>query len=314
MGSTLARLRDMNGDGVSEALVGSPTDTSASSLGPGSFSIHSGIDGRLLITEASKSSGQALGAALCACDDMDGDGREDFAVASLGGKGAVQIYHAENPESGLGLSLTTLADQNRDGLPDTIVGLPGRGLLEVHSGKDGSLLSTIAPNDRGVGFGRSLDLADVNRDLERDLAVGGDPAGVGVYSLRTPALLFNPGSWPVQQGGLQTWEISAGQLHAGKVYMVLGSLSGVSPGIRLGSLDIPLNPDDYTNFSLTYANQTPLLLSRGYLDLSGKAKAGFLLPPLPLSLKGLVFHHAYLVLGFSLNFEFASNPVPLLLR
>ena len=314
MGSSLALLQDLDGDAIPEYLVGAPTDTSAKVPGPGSFSIHSGIDGRRLVESRSTIVGRALGSALACAGDMDGDGRPDFAVASLGGTGSVEVFHAENPESGFGTSLRALPDQDQDGLPEILVGLPARGSIRIHAGKGGTLLDTITPAEPIPGFGRCLDLADINRDEAADLAVGSDGAGVRIYSLQTPSLLATPNSWPIEKGGLQTFTLSAGAVHAGKIYMVLGTLSGVSPGVRVGTLDIPLNPDFYTTFSLAWPNQAPLIASHGYLDLTGEAKAGLLLPPLAASLKGLVFHHAYLVLGFSLRFEFASNPVPLLLR
>ncbi len=314
MGTSLSLLADLDGDGLPEWLAGAPTDSSAAKLGPGSLSIHSGGSGRWLIQESGSGASQALGADVVAAGDLDGDGREDLAVSSLGGKGALAFYHADPPDSGFATVLHSLADQNADGLPETLIALPGHGRILIRSGKNGALLSSLSPKDRSWGFGRSLYLADLNVDGAQELAVGGDAAGVDIYSLRSPAFLADPGTLPVSKGGFQAWQISAGKSHAGKLYMVLGSLSGVSPGVRLGSLLIPLNPDAYTSFSLTWPNQAPFLWSRGFLDLAGKAQAGLLLPPLDASLKGLVFHHAFVVLGFSFRFEFASNPVPLLLR
>ena len=61
---------------------------------------------------------------------------------------------------------------------------------------------------------------------------------------------------------------------------------------------------------------SPALLQNtvGLLDPAGRGQAAIVVPPLPLSLLGLQFHHAFLVQDpVTLQFQFASNAVPLTL-
>ena len=93
-------------------------------------------------------------------------------------------------------------------------------------------------------------------------------------------------------------------------YVLLGSLSGTTPGIPIGLLVLPLNPDAYLTFTLTSPNTPPLGNSLGLLDAFGEAAASFTIPPgSSPALAGLTLHHAYVVFGPMV--VFASNPVPL---
>jgi hypothetical protein len=99
-------------------------------------------------------------------------------------------------------------------------------------------------------------------------------------------------------GGIQHLALDAGHLQAGNAYIVLGSLSGTSPGISLpGRQILPLNPDGYLRRTLLGARD-PLFDSVGILNAAGHAEASFVLPPqAPPYLNGLTFHHAFVVLS-----------------
>jgi hypothetical protein len=93
------------------------------------------------------------------------------------------------------------------------------------------------------------------------------------------------------------------------LYLVLGSSSGIEPGLAtLGTL-LPLNPDAYLMFTLTQAGQDPLLGTIGALAPAGTAQAKLVLAPglLP-ALVGLHFDHAALVMDLDQgNAVFASE-------
>ncbi|MEM7306272.1 MAG: right-handed parallel beta-helix repeat-containing protein [Planctomycetota bacterium] len=76
-------------------------------------------------------------------------------------------------------------------------------------------------------------------------------------------------------------------------YWVLGSLSGTSPGLALGGLTLPLNPDAY--FALTAKlpqPEPPLSGFAGALDTAGEAAASFAPAGLGLPV-GLAVDHAF---------------------
>jgi len=83
-------------------------------------------------------------------------------------------------------------------------------------------------------------------------------------------------------------------------YLILGTLSGTTPGLRRGRLTLPLNPDAFTHTTLVRADDPALLPgTRGKLDRAGRAEGGFVEPPreLMLALVGRRVDWAALVLG-----------------
>jgi hypothetical protein len=115
----------------------------------------------------------------------------------------------------------------------------------------------------------------------------------------------------ISAGGTQPLCINAGPAHAGKLYWTLGSLAGTSPGFALGGLQVPLNYDVYTQFTLLHPNLAPLTNGFGVLDASGRASAQFSLPPgIAPTLVGLVVNHAYGVIAGSTAVA-VSNPLAL---
>ena len=100
---------------------------------------------------------------------------------------------------------------------------------------------------------------------------------------------------------------------AGKSYLFAGTLSGTSPGLALGGLTIPLNPDAYTTLSLNAASAPPVVDGAGTLDFEGTGAAILQIATAqPAPLVGLTLHHAAVVLGSS-GVEAVSNALPLTL-
>ena len=132
----------------------------------------------------------------------------------------------------------------------------------------------------------------------------------------TQSLTVNPSTVSIAAGGTQTFTLNAGTQHGTRLYWIFGSVTGTTPGVNLGSaigtVNIPLNPDIWTDIMITQANTLTLVNTKATLDASGKAKAAFRIPPFNIpSAIGLVFYHAYLVYDANNNFYMASNPVPL---
>ena len=106
--------------------------------------------------------------------------------------------------------------------------------------------------------------------------------------------------------------------NASRLYWIFGSVTGTSPGVTLGSavgsVNIPLNPDVWTDITIAQANTRLLTKTKGTLDATGKGSASLNVPRTNISAAiGVKFYHGYLVYDQSFNFYMASNPVELVL-
>lgn len=125
-----------------------------------------------------------------------------------------------------------------------------------------------------------------------------------------------PSTISVATGGAQAWLLDAGSANRGRLYWVMGSLSGTFPGVTLasgvGSVTMPLNPDYWTQATLALANTPALTNSRGVLDSAGQAQATLNVPAITNpSAIGVALDHAYLVFDARSNYYLASNAVTL---
>lgn len=117
-------------------------------------------------------------------------------------------------------------------------------------------------------------------------------------TIQAATLTASPATISVSAGGQQDFTLAAGAAAAGLPYLLAGSLSGTVPGFAVGGFTVPLNPDDYFTYTLSFPNVFPLSNSSGLLDASGAASASLTLPGgLPPSLAGLIAEHAYAVVG-----------------
>ena len=91
---------------------------------------------------------------------------------------------------------------------------------------------------------------------------------------RALALVTDDHTISLSAGGTVTFGLAAGSAHAGHVHALLGSLSGIAPGVALGGVTLPLNPDAYMLFTLATPGP-PLTGGIGILDATGAATASF---------------------------------------
>ena len=133
-----------------------------------------------------------------------------------------------------------------------------------------------------------------------------DPISPGDLNTDTDSL-------SVTNGGFQTFLLDAGVGRAGDFYLLLGSLSGTSPGLPIAGADVlPLNLDGYFGFTLASPNTGPLVNTFGLLDATGHAEARLNINPGVLgALAGASVHHAYVAFDLSLVVSRVSNPVQL---
>lgn len=111
----------------------------------------------------------------------------------------------------------------------------------------------------------------------------------------------------VATGGTASFTINIGPNYGGHDYLVLGSLSGTSPGINLpGGVHLPLNWDTFLTFTIVNAGSAVLPNSIGVLDSTGSSWAKLVIPgPLDPGLIGLAMDFSTLLAKGP--FTFASN-------
>ncbi len=147
-------------------------------------------------------------------------------------------------------------------------------------------------------------------------------SGLGVYTgglswmfRRDRSLCANTHTVSVQKGGRQEFNFNVGLENAGRSYIILGSMSGTTPGMLLpGGLSLALAPDAY--FQKTKNPDERLFEGfAGQLSSHGAMCASLTVPQLSdPGLAGLTLHHVAIV-GNGLNEAvFVSNPVSLHLR
>ena len=108
-------------------------------------------------------------------------------------------------------------------------------------------------------------------------------------------------------GGTVNLALDATTANANRYYLVLGSSSGTSPGIPLGTSILPLNYDWLMDFTLIYPNSSMFANTFATLDADGMGSASVIVPVFPLS-AGLRMDFAWILLTPGIPLDTVSIP------
>lgn len=209
LGTSLAVLDDLTGDGCDELAVGAYNPIGwhpwtrfnpEGPVRPGAVYVLDGADGRLLRTIAAEGADRAFGQELATIGDVDGDGRRDLAIAAadwslkrilLAGFFVRSFVHVDSAATGerlatvdvgraLFASPAALGDVDGDGVDEWAIGLAGADPAEdgeasyevwIMSGRSHERLDRIRP-ETFASIESVAGIGDVDRDGVPDLLVG----------------------------------------------------------------------------------------------------------------------------------------------
>jgi hypothetical protein len=241
LGRSLASAGDVNGDGMSDVIVGAP-DLSNGEANEGSIHLYHGSTNLIDVdpyTSGVSPAGSGLGFAVAGAGDVNADGYSDVAIAApyydngLGAEGRVFVLHgsatgASWPASWevrgntykqqLGASIAGAGDVNGDGYDDLLVGAPNfspdgitsPGAVYLWYGGPIGLYGGTPTTPASANWS-----AQGNQDLEKfaaSIASAGDVNGDGFSDVLVGAPDFSNGE--TKEGAVYVWLGSAGGLGA----------------------------------------------------------------------------------------------------
>ncbi|TAH39535.1 MAG: hypothetical protein EYC70_01750 [Planctomycetota bacterium] len=302
-GSAVAATGDINGDGVSELLVGAPNAPSGSFPYSGAAMLYSGADGALLMRFAEPGM-RMYGQALAGAGDVDGDGAGDFIVGAPGAAfqpGVVFLYSGRSgallqrlegtsyDRSYFGYSMDGTGDMDEDGVPDFAIGSlydgPGiGGGVYLYSGRERRLLDHVRGGKLDLLGHAVAGLGDTDADGRPNLAAGSPSVDHGlclgagavfVYGY-DPYLTLDSDTLSAG-GGAVTASLDFPPSEAGQRYRLLASFTGSGP-ITVDGIEVPLSADALLR--RTASGWSPLFQDgTGQLDAGGDATVTLLPSP-----------------------------------
>lgn len=198
-GAAIAMIGDIDGDLVSELLIGAPKTTTTSAA-TGEVRWFDGATGTLIQKIPGTIANSGLGTSVCGPGDLNGDGFADIVFGAPAEQlgpwptGAVYAYThkglllgtaiGDNLDDRLGHSVAPAGDYGADGVLDLLIGVPKRdvmgfdsGTVRIVVGKSGALLKEVHGESAGNQFGTAVaGTGDLDQDGTPDFIAGAAPA------------------------------------------------------------------------------------------------------------------------------------------
>jgi hypothetical protein len=175
----VARTADLDGDGRGDLLAGAPYEKNADGTKVGGAWVLSSASGKALHHWQGKDPLGGFGEVVAAVGDLDGDRREDIAIAAprtndhaRAGPGEVRVHSSSTwkelahwsgsqPGELFGRMVAAAGDLDGDGTDDVAIGAPWyrregadkTGRLELRSGRSGKVLAELFGDEADCWFG-----------------------------------------------------------------------------------------------------------------------------------------------------------------
>ncbi|MCU0232169.1 MAG: integrin alpha, partial [Acidobacteria bacterium] len=259
-GRAAATAGDVDGDGLSDLIVGAPEfDDAAPDAGAAFLYLGSpaGPSASAAWSARGSSAGEGFGRSVAALGDVNGDGFQDVAIGADGcdaggpDAGCVSIYHGSatglpaapslvltgtQAGAAFGRFVAAAGDVNGDGYADLAVGAPlfddplaDEGEVFVFLGSALGLAAlpawSAAPGQAGAGFGPVTGAGDVNGDGFDDL-VAGAPLWSGGEAEEGRVWLFHGGPAGPEPVAAWTVESNGAGSHFGERVGAAGDVDG----------------------------------------------------------------------------------------
>jgi hypothetical protein len=249
MGSAVAGVGDLDGDGVPEIAMGTPYGSGSGPYGGGVVAVRSGSDGALLYEFDGSASGDYLGRGIAGIGDLDGDGVPDLLLgapnASPGGRAQAGLVQVRSGATGeilrqiegaeanafFGQAIAHLGDIDGDGVEDFAVAAPSAspagmqdaGSVFVYSGASGQLLYRWDGPEGFGAFGSTIaGGGDVDGDGVPDVIVGAPGSSPGGVPVAGSAFVFSGATGEL----LLRWDGIERDGTLGQSVAILGDLTG----------------------------------------------------------------------------------------
>jgi len=314
-GESVARVGDLDGDGIRDLLVGAPATSPGGRSFAGSAFAVSAAGGTILFRFDGPQEYDSFGIRVCDAGDLDGDGISDLGIGApsmdvggnakagsaffySGATGALlRRFDGSDHAQFFGQSLAGAGDVDGDGVDDILIGLPGfrtgpeapfKGRADLYSGATGGLIHRFQgrPLDNAYGCAVAI-LGDVDGDGVAEFLIGasgnsgGGSPGSALIHRFDPFLHADSDSLSAARGGTVSFRLDYPLAEAGARYALLGSLTGLGNTDVLGAC-VPIVFDAFTGRMLGNPPRG-FRRTRGVLDAAGDAAASFTAAPGALS-------------------------------